>query len=243
MHPSHAAHPAVGPPPEAGRELSLPELLAVLRRYRLLLAGALGVGLGMAVLLLAWLPPVYLATAQVMIEPMRQGPEDSALPAAGIADDGTAIDSQVKLLASRSMARQVIEAMGLETEPELQRSLGVAERLGTSPASPGRRRRGDDAVGRRPVPRAPEVARDGKTTSSRITFKARPGCGGRGRERWPERYIVGQLEAKTRATRDAADWLRTALTRAAGAGGPRAARRLSRERPGRLCGRVRAVRR
>ena len=213
MHPSHAAHPAVGPPPEAGRELSLPELLAVLRRYRLLLAGALGVGLGMAVLLLAWLPPVYLATAQVMIEPMRQGPEDSALPAAGIADDGTAIDSQVKLLASRSMARQVIEAMGLETEPELQRSLDVAERLGDLAGVARAAAREDDAIGLidRFLERL-EVARDGKTHVIRITFRSSdPGVAAQVANGVAERYIAGQLEAKARATRDAADWLRTAL--------------------------------
>lgn len=209
----HPACPAVGPPPEAPAELSLPELLAVLRRYRLLLAGALGIGIGAAVLLLAWLPPVYLATAQVMIEPVRQVLEDSALPATGIADDGTAIDSQVKLLASRSMARQVILALGLDVEPELQRSLDVAERLGKLAGVARATAQGEGSIGL--VDRFLDrllVARDGKTQVIRITFASTdPRLAALVANGVAERYIQGQLEAKASATEDAVAWLRTAL--------------------------------
>ncbi len=212
MQAGNPARPAVGPPAAAG-ELSLPELLGVLRRYRLLLLGALGVGLGLAVLLLAWLPPVYVATAQVMIEPLRQVPEDSALPATGIADDGTAIDSQVKLLASRSMARQVIDALDLAAEPELQRPLAVAERLGELAGVPRAAALEDGAGGLvdRFLERL-EVARDGKTRVIRISFASSdPKIAALVANGVAERYIEGQLETKTRATRDAAAWLRSAL--------------------------------
>jgi hypothetical protein len=68
-------------------ELSLLDLLAVLRRYTLFLLACLGIGAGLAVATLAWLEPVYQATAQLMIEPARDLPEDRMLAPAAIADD------------------------------------------------------------------------------------------------------------------------------------------------------------
>ncbi len=208
-----SAGPPPGATPETGVELSLPELLAVLRRYRLLLLGSLGIGLGAALLLLAWLPPVYLATAQVMIEPTRRAPDDSALSTTGIGDDTTAIDSQVKLLASRSMARQVIERLALDAEPELRRSLDLAERLGAlagvARATAGAA--GDAGLVDRFLDRL-EVVRDGKTQVIRITFaSADSRMAASVANSVAERYIAGQLEAKAAATREAVAWLQTAL--------------------------------
>lgn len=124
--------PARRRPAQPAGEVSLLELLAVLRRYMLLLIGCLGIGVGLAVATLAWLEPVYVATAQLLIEPGRGGDEHSLLAPATITADQAALESQLTLLASRSMARQVIEALDLEDEPELRRSLDPRKRLFSS---------------------------------------------------------------------------------------------------------------
>lgn len=194
-------------------EPTLLDILAVLRRYRLLLVGCLLLGFGLAVAMLAWLDPVYRATAQLLIEPSREQAEDLDLSAPGIAADDAAIDSQVKLLASRSMAREVIEALGLDGEPELQRPLAavtrLSERLGAAPAAAG----GDDPSGLvdQFLGRL-SVARDGRSHVIDITFASSdPRLASRIANGVANRYIAGRLGAKSAASGVALAWLERAL--------------------------------
>lgn len=194
-------------------ELTLLDLLAVLRRYSTLLLGCLGIGIGLAVATLAWLQPVYVATAQLMIEPQRPGTDDDMLAPAAIADDQVALESQVRLLASRSMARDIIAALELDTSPELRRSIDPGERLvGGLGIGPAAAEPDDPAV---LVDRFLErltVDRVGRTHVIAISYRSGdPETAARVANGVAERYIAFRSEAKADIAGDASAWLERAL--------------------------------
>jgi capsular exopolysaccharide synthesis family protein len=203
-----------GPPGVQPAELSLIDLLGVLRRYTLLLVGCLGVGMGLAVATLAWLNPVYVATAQLLIEPARDAEGESILATAAIADDNAAILSQVTFLASRSMARAVIEALELDLEPELRRTLDPAERLAEGLGIGRAVADGDDraVLVDRFLDRL-AVDREGQTHVIRVSFESsNPATAARIANGIAERYIAGRLDAKAAVAGGANAWLEQALT-------------------------------
>jgi polysaccharide biosynthesis transport protein len=182
-------------------ELTLLDLLGVLRRYVVMLLACIGIGWGLAVATLAVLDPVYVATAQLMIEPRREQPEDRMLAPAAITDDNAAILSQVAFLASRSMAREVIDALDLALEPDLYRTLDPAERLaiglGIAEASAGE---GDAAALVDRFLARLAVDREGQTHVIRVSFKSsRPATAARIANGIAERYIRSRLDAKAKA--------------------------------------------
>ncbi len=198
-------------PPTA--ELSLLDLLAVLRRYGVLLLGCLGAGGGLAVATLAWLEPVYVATAQLMIEPRRFANDDNVLTAVTIADDEAAIESQVRLLASRSMAREVIEALHLETVAELRRALDSLEKviagLGIGPAAA--ESADPDAIVDRFLERL-RVDRVGRTHVIAIAFRSGdPQTAARIANGVAERYITARVDTQAVVAGGAGAWLEQAL--------------------------------
>jgi polysaccharide biosynthesis transport protein len=211
--PASPAARGIGRPAAPAGELTLLDVLGVLRRYAVMLLACVGFGWGLAVATVAVLEPVYVATAQLMIEPRREQPEDRMLAPAGITDDNAAILSQVAFLASRSMAREVIEALDLSLEPDLYRTLDPAERLavglGIAEASAG----DDDpaALVDRFLARL-AVDREGQTHVIRVSFKgSRPATAARIANGIAERYIRSRLDAKAEAAGGASAWLEQAL--------------------------------
>jgi capsular exopolysaccharide synthesis family protein len=204
---------ATAPPAAPPAELTLIDLLGVLRRYTLLLAGCLGIGMGLAIATLAWLNPVYVATAQLLIEPTRDATDDGILATAAIADDNAAILSQVTYLASRSMARSVIETLELDLEPELRRILDPTERLAAGLGIGRAVAEGEASASL--VDRFLErlnVDREGQTHVIRVSFKSsNPLTAARIANGIAERYIDGRLDAKAALAGGANAWLEQAL--------------------------------
>ncbi len=209
-----AAAPTVGRrPAQAAGELSLLDLLLLLRRYTLLLLSCLGIGTALGAATLAWLEPVYVATAQLLIEPRRSDVDDSVLAPAGISDDQAALESQVRLLASRSMAREVIDTLGLDADPELRRSLDPRDRLsatlGIGSAAAGT----DDPA--RIVDRFLERLRVDRVERSHviaIAFKSGdPENAARIANGVADRYIASRTEARASLAGGAGAWLDHAL--------------------------------
>jgi polysaccharide biosynthesis transport protein len=119
---------------EERKELSFPELVAVLYRRRwLLLAGVVAGGLAGIAAAVA-IPPVFTAQALLLLEPRPAG-ATAAAAAAGSTMPGSAaldagvVDSQARILASRSLAREVIDRLGLADDPELTEDPGRLARL------------------------------------------------------------------------------------------------------------------
>ncbi len=204
-----AASRAVAP----GAELTLVDLFLVLRRYSVLLVASLAVGVGLAILALAWLQPIYIASAELMIEPARDAPGDNMLASAAIADDDVSIESQVQLLVSRSMAREVIEALDLALDPELHQALDPAERLavGLGVAQAAAEVNNPIALVDRFLERL-TVERVGETHVISIAFKSRDAAtSARIANGLAEQYIAGRLDAKADLAGGAGAWLEEAL--------------------------------
>ena len=129
-------------------ELSLAELLQVVGRRRWLLLGCIFLGglAGMAAL--GALTPVYDARALLIIEPDSGARAGATVPTASQTPDSASVDSQVQILASRSLAREAIQALGLAADPRTcrrrqQGALAALLRRQTppTPAPAGRRGR------------------------------------------------------------------------------------------------------
>ena len=114
------------PPDRASRtprntedEISLADLLLVFHRRRWLLLGCLLLGGLAGIGALSAITPLYDARALLIIEPAPGGHDTATVPTAGQTPDSASVDSQVQILASRSLARETIEALGLQADPEL----------------------------------------------------------------------------------------------------------------------------
>ncbi len=112
----------------ARQGLSLLDLWLVLRRRLGLVLGILLVGCGTTMAVTALAPRVYVARAVLLIEPDRGRPGEAAgLGQAAL--DSAVVDSQVQILASRSLAREIVVNLGLADDPELRAPLPTPGRL------------------------------------------------------------------------------------------------------------------
>ncbi len=99
-------------------ELSLVELLQVVHRRRWLLLGCVFLA-GLAGMgAIAAITPVYDARALLVIEP-DGGRTGATVATSSQTPDSASVDSQVQILASRSLAREVIAQLALESDAEL----------------------------------------------------------------------------------------------------------------------------
>jgi capsular exopolysaccharide synthesis family protein len=186
-------------------ELSLAELLEVVQRHRwlllawLLLGGLAGVGI------VASVAPTYEARALLIIEPARGGGSGATVASASDTLDSASVDSQVQILASRSLAREVIGQLGLEADPELAAAAGgILGRL--MPALAGEAApQPVDAVGSFLARLA--VRREGKSHVIAIGYRSGdPARAAAVANKLAELYMVGQLARKYEAARRHSGW-------------------------------------
>ncbi len=94
--------------------LDLRELVAVIRRRAMLIA-SVTVLVALAGLIYAMqLVPVYTATASVLVDPRRTSVVDTKSVVSSIGKDSSAIDSEVELIKSTSVALRVVDKLRLQ---------------------------------------------------------------------------------------------------------------------------------
>ena len=98
--------------------------------------------------------PVYEARALLVIEPDGGGAHRATVATASQTPDSASVDSQVQILASRSLAREVIGPLGLARDPELT-GAAAGRRRSSRPVLPASRARRS----RRPTPPVDVVGR------------------------------------------------------------------------------------
>ena len=96
------------------------DVVRILWRRRWVLSTVMVLGMSGAVAATALLPRVYAARATVLVEPRLEPSPDGSGAVVPILPDSATVDSLVQVLASRSMAREVIQALGLEQGLELR---------------------------------------------------------------------------------------------------------------------------
>lgn len=193
-------------------EVSLRDLLLLIYRRRLLLLLCMLLGGFAGVAVLAAVEPVYMARAYLLIEPDRRDHSGSTVASASDTLDSASVDSQVQILASRSLAREVIEALRLEGDPVLAprpTRFDLVARL--LPASA--------AASHEAVPEPPGdpvdrflsqlvVKREGKSHVIAIAYRSHdPARAAEIANALAERYMVGQRARKQAAAKRQSGWL------------------------------------
>ena len=193
-------------PPRAARnaddELSLAELLLVVHRRRWLLLGCLFLGGLAGIAALSAMTPIYEARALLIIEPDLGGQGGATVATSSQTPDSASVDSQVQILASRSLAREALTALGLEADPELtgvgRADRGLLRRLLPRQAA---------SAEPRPVDLVGEfldrlsVKREGKSHVIALSWRSEDaGKAAAVANKLAELYMAGQLSRKTAAS-------------------------------------------
>ena len=164
-----------------------------------------------------WTTPRYTAEVDILLEGSRDtmtAALESVLPRAST--DITALNSQVQVLRSRSLARDVVQRLGLAEDPEFNRTLqppGLVDRVkvalrGSAKASPTSDAAVVGAVQRRLNVRAVEgsqiiLLRFSSEDPARAAAIANA---------FADRYLAQQAEAKVAATAATNAWLNESIT-------------------------------
>ncbi len=184
-----------------GRPFDTRALLDIVRdRSKLFLALVLAVLIATLVVTLRT-PPLYMATATVLIDTRSQRLLDSQAVLAGLPADAATVDTEVELLRSRQLADRVVRALRLDEDAEFD-----ATGRELSPGEVASLRRHEAVVDA--VQRRLEISRVGLTYVMNIGFNSSdPEKAARIANAFAETYLRDQQEAKLDATQQANGWL------------------------------------
>ncbi len=184
-----------------GQPFDTRALLDIVRdRSKLFLALVLAVLIATLVVTLRT-PPLYMATATVLIDTRSQRLLDSQAVLAGLPADAATVDTEVELLRSRQLADRVVRALRLDEDAEFD-----ATGREFSPGEVASLRRHEAVVDA--VQRRLEISRVGLTYVMNIGFNSSdPEKAARIANAFAETYLRDQQEAKLDATRQANGWL------------------------------------
>ncbi|MEQ8747394.1 polysaccharide biosynthesis tyrosine autokinase [Pyruvatibacter sp.] len=198
-------------------------LINVLRRRMGVIAGSVLLITGITLLVVFQLTPLYTASAQILIDPREQQVVDIEAVMSGLPPDSAAIDSEVEVLRSRTLAARAVEQLELVNDPEFNsvlREPGMMASLdprswfaseNNVPAEDQARielNRVIDALQSRL-----SVSRRGLTYVISISFTSEDAVKAtKVVNTIADLYVLEQLEAKYEATKRANDWLNGRLT-------------------------------
>lgn len=229
---SHAQEDVIddgGAFPDLSGVIDLKALLTTFRRrLRLFLALALLVFIAVLIFTVQ-ATPLYTGSAAVMIDTRQQQVVSTEAVLSGLTADTGTVETEVEILKSRQLASRVVEALGLQNDPEfnaaIRKKSGLsaivagASGLFTASAPDNVRRQLTAEQAQRESERVVDAVRDrlsirrvGMTYVMNIGFtSASPQKAARIANAFAENYLLEQLEAKFEATRQANSWLNTRL--------------------------------
>ena len=127
---SHTASPASRPagpdfdgPGDQEQLFDVRHIFNVLRRRLSVIFGTMAVITGITLLVVFQLTPQYTATSLVLIDPREQQVVDIEAVMSGLPPDSAAIDSEVEVLRSRTLAARVVDQLELVADPEFNSAL------------------------------------------------------------------------------------------------------------------------
>lgn len=198
------------------------------RRLPVFLAVALAI-FALTVVVTMQMTPQYTATANVIIDPRRAQVVDIEAVLTGVGSDAPALDTEVQLIQSRSLAQAVITSLDLRTDPEFNHRLreptglgaviaGVRSFVSALVPSQAAGAPEEDAAGRELEAVTTAVLgrlranRSGMTYMIAISFRSEdPRKAARIANAFADLYLLSQLEAKFEATERANTWLNDRL--------------------------------
>lgn len=209
--------------------IDLRQLVRVFRRRMpVFFAVALAV-FALVVIITMQMTPQYTATASVIIDPRRAQVIDIEAVLTGVGSDAQALDTEVQLIQSRSMAQSVVRSLDLMADPEFNAELGDPSLLAQAraglrdivtnllPSQILANEIGDDdemvleSVTDAVLSRL-SVRRSGLTYVITISFRSENPRKARDiANAFADQYLLSQLEAKFDATERANTWLNERL--------------------------------
>jgi exopolysaccharide transport family protein len=206
-----------GSPNGGGGGIDVDRLQAAFqRRLRLMIAVAIVV-FSAIVLITLEATPKYTAKAEVMLDRHQQKVVDAQEVLSGLPPDSNAVDTEVQVISSHALARRVVDALNLQTDPDFNPRLrppglfsrGAPEPAPTSMAGVEREkeRATDILLGGLKVARTGVTYVIGISYTSKSSRKASILANA-----FADQYLNDQLETKFEATKRASDWLNSKLT-------------------------------
>jgi len=197
------------------------------RRLPVFLAVALAVFV-LTVVITMQMTPQYTATASVIIDQRRSQVIDIESVLTGVGSDAQALDTEVQLIQSRSLAQAVVTELDLAADPEFNSRLREPSGLGAAvravsgflsallPSQVAESRSGDDQQELEAVTSAVldslSARRSGMTYMLAISFTSENAAkAARIANAFADQYLLSQLEAKFDATERANTWLNERL--------------------------------
>jgi polysaccharide biosynthesis transport protein len=227
------------------REIDLRSILGMLRRRKSVIFGTVAAVLLVTLLVLIQLTPRYTSSAELMLNTRQQNVVDIETVVSGLdVDPGsfqTGVQSEINIITSRSLARRVVEKLGLMQDPEFNSSLRQASALdyinplywaesGARWAMAALGLGADEEPANQEPPTAEEeenaamsavissflghlnVSNDRRSYSIFVNFTSEdPEKAAVIANAVADQYLVDQLEAKFEATRRATAWLNERL--------------------------------
>ncbi len=181
-----------------------------------LIAGITLTAVVLATVALIVIPPKYLATAVVIVDPRQLHVTDTPTVLTGIGADAAAVESQVEIITSTALARKVITAMKLEDDPEFAQASWSDEISNALHALVG----GDGDVLQRTkeerlisnLQKNLTVRRRGQTYVLEINFYAKEAAkAARIANAVAQAYLTDQRDVNSSTTASASEWLDSRL--------------------------------
>lgn len=207
--------------------IDIRQLFNILRRRLSVIVGSVLLITGITLLVVFQLTPLYTASSLILIDPREQQVVDIEAVMSGLPPDSAAIDSEVEVLRSRTLAARVVAELELVGDPEFNGALvepGLLASLNplnllrspedVAPADKARieRNRVIDAF-----QSSLSVSRRGLTYVISVSFTSQDAAKAtRIVNKVSDLYVLEQLEAKFEATRRANDWLNERLSQLRG---------------------------
>ncbi len=205
---------AVEPP------FDLRKIYSIIRRRLAVILGLTIFGSLLAVIYALQLTPLYTATATVLVDPRKTNIIESEAVLSGIGRDWTAVESEVELIRSASVAIRVIDKLGLSDDferaaPDPPFYRQIIDAIITREAMPEPEPVSEDERRTRMARNLAlglEVSRLGQTYLLTLAYTSPdPALSARIVNGFADAYLVDQLEAKFEATRRANVWLNERL--------------------------------
>ena len=204
----------------ADATMGLSDLVLILRRRLAVIVVVAAIVIGGVAAYTFSLTTEYTATTRLLIEPRQRQTVDMEAVMSGLPSDTNAVDTEVALLRSPSLAARVVDHLGLINDAELNAELDPEPSLfkaifaGLLPqdqaplSSEDQRQKVIEAFGQRLG-----VQRDGMTYVIRLTYRsADPERAAEISNTLADLYLVDQLEAKFDATERVNVWLSDRLS-------------------------------
>jgi exopolysaccharide transport family protein len=202
-------------PYSSGALIDVHGFLQFVRRRALLIAAVTAAAVALGIVALAVMQPRFTASAMLLLDPRQEHVVSSQAVLPGIGSDAAAVESQVEVISSTSVAQSVIEKLHLGDDPEFTRpSLGqqlaalFAVRASSRDTDP-------DVAGREVIKRFQDrlkVQRRGLTYVVGVEFTAESADkSARIANAVAASYLSDQAGAKREATMLASRWLNDRL--------------------------------